>query len=466
MIRSPWDVESIQDFQFYNCPSCVFMHKDESEFVQHALDVHPDCNKFILKLYFGEEDATEEDTNDHQNRITSDEKNDKPDKVLEDDFAHNEVTEKIQNEYFEIDESIETNAIGNPVDNAETINDDDDDIEDFIENGHEGKIGNDDQIEVKVDKDDFNAEIEEIDENNCNVDNVKAEDVTLEHVAKVDTRENECHIYNRTFRLVSAFRLHNLALHPEDILKTEKCDVCGNTFYTKKLLEVHMNASDLEHKRNNLDGKFDCPQCYLPYTSELHLVRHYKKEHFKEVSKNIKIKNNTCNICGKLYSGKKSLAEHVNLVHLKLRPFQCHLCEKAFCREYKLQDHITFCHFGVRNHVCDKCGKSFGSKEDLRVHNNFVHEKLKKVKCEECDRMFNAKPALSRHVATVHRKEKHILCDTCGKEFYCERELKQHLISHGPKPTLLCKICGKNLNYPSNLAFHMKTHNPLNKKET
>ena len=443
-IGNPWDVDSIQDFQFYNCPSCVFMHKDESDFVQHALDVHPECNKFVLKLYFGEGAMEEVDKTYQQNHVTTHEK---PDKVLDEDFAENEVKENIQNEFFEI----EISAIENPVDNA-------DDIED-------SKIGNDDQIEVKVDADDFDAEIKEFDENDCNVANVIAEEATLENVAKLDRKENECHICNKTFRLVSAFRLHNLALHPEDVFRTIKCDVCENTFYTKKLLEVHLNASDLEHERNDLDGKFDCPQCSLPYTSELHLVRHYKKEHFKEVSKNIKMKQNTCNICGKLYSGKKTLAEHVNTVHLKLKPFQCHLCEKAFFREYKLQDHITFCHFGVRNHVCDKCGKSFGSKEDLRVHNNFVHEKLKKVKCEECDKMFNAKSALSRHVATVHRKEKHILCDTCGKEFYCERELKQHLISHGPKPTLLCKICGKNLNYPSNLAFHMKTHNPLNKKK-
>ena len=38
---NPWDVNSIQDFYFLNCPECIFSTKEEYCFQEHALQNHP-----------------------------------------------------------------------------------------------------------------------------------------------------------------------------------------------------------------------------------------------------------------------------------------------------------------------------------------------------------------------------------------------------------------------------------------
>ena len=41
MDYNPWNVDSIHEFYFLNCPECPFLAKDESYFQDHALKKHP-----------------------------------------------------------------------------------------------------------------------------------------------------------------------------------------------------------------------------------------------------------------------------------------------------------------------------------------------------------------------------------------------------------------------------------------
>ena len=43
---NPWQVESIQDFVYLNCPECSFKTKEETHFHDHAVSNHPMC--FVL----------------------------------------------------------------------------------------------------------------------------------------------------------------------------------------------------------------------------------------------------------------------------------------------------------------------------------------------------------------------------------------------------------------------------------
>ena len=38
---NPWEVESLQAFQFLKCPECTFDTKEENFFQMHAMDHHP-----------------------------------------------------------------------------------------------------------------------------------------------------------------------------------------------------------------------------------------------------------------------------------------------------------------------------------------------------------------------------------------------------------------------------------------
>ena len=39
---NPWAVLSIFEFQYFNCPSCVFKTHSKKEFINHAMKVHPE----------------------------------------------------------------------------------------------------------------------------------------------------------------------------------------------------------------------------------------------------------------------------------------------------------------------------------------------------------------------------------------------------------------------------------------
>ena len=47
---NPWDVSSLDDFLFYCCPKCVRKEPTTSDFIQHAIECHPESQKYVEKL--------------------------------------------------------------------------------------------------------------------------------------------------------------------------------------------------------------------------------------------------------------------------------------------------------------------------------------------------------------------------------------------------------------------------------
>ena len=61
MDYNPWNVDSIQEFYFLNCPECPFLAKDESYFQDHALKKHP--LSFVLFGKFSDNEDFDNNTN-------------------------------------------------------------------------------------------------------------------------------------------------------------------------------------------------------------------------------------------------------------------------------------------------------------------------------------------------------------------------------------------------------------------
>ena len=55
MSMNPWNVQSIQDFNYFCCPECVYRSKEEYEFQAHALKNHV----LSTTLFHGVENADE-----------------------------------------------------------------------------------------------------------------------------------------------------------------------------------------------------------------------------------------------------------------------------------------------------------------------------------------------------------------------------------------------------------------------
>ena len=45
-----WDIQSLYDLQFFNCPCCTFKIKSRQEFVYHAYDSHAESSEYLTRI--------------------------------------------------------------------------------------------------------------------------------------------------------------------------------------------------------------------------------------------------------------------------------------------------------------------------------------------------------------------------------------------------------------------------------
>ena len=50
---NPWNIQSIYQFQFFNCPTCLFKDNSKQEFINHALKSHPESEANLSKVCDG-----------------------------------------------------------------------------------------------------------------------------------------------------------------------------------------------------------------------------------------------------------------------------------------------------------------------------------------------------------------------------------------------------------------------------
>ena len=49
-MENPWNIHSIYDLQYFNCPSCTFKNKHKQEIIIHASQYHPESIKFLSDI--------------------------------------------------------------------------------------------------------------------------------------------------------------------------------------------------------------------------------------------------------------------------------------------------------------------------------------------------------------------------------------------------------------------------------
>ena len=52
-LENPWDIYSIFELLFYNCPSCEFKHNSKQTFVDHAIENHPEATNGFTNIKDG-----------------------------------------------------------------------------------------------------------------------------------------------------------------------------------------------------------------------------------------------------------------------------------------------------------------------------------------------------------------------------------------------------------------------------
>lgn len=154
-----------------------------------------------------------------------------------------------------------------------------------------------------------------------------------------------------------------------------------------------------------------------------------------------------CEVCGKEWSAKKQLWQHLIRSHQVEAARTCGVCLKL-CKDYERLDyHLAKAHpnnfKGEGNtNICCVCGRYHNTHIKLENHAtlHFGHEKRALgplYRCKHCDMIYNSQRNLDEHELDKHSasleddsQDDIFLCDICNKTWESKNLLVQHMNSH------------------------------------
>ena len=507
---NPWNIKSIQDLLYYNCPDCHSKYKFKQDIVKHVVNFHPECLKFLIEIEeFGFVVVPSND-------------------------------ETIENEDF-----------------MEDLDDDEVDITDsdmetssqIEENGNWMNFSSDLQIDRKIimldhdyafqifeaENEDENMQDESVQENNTeNIQTFQSNDRKIRYELSCAKCNN---VFENTSKLIQHFNESHVA--PENGMFT--CEKCGKSFALQESLRKHIenkkcaNIIPLSYAKNHYEKQmvYECPTCEITFTGneKIQAAKEYKN-HVKDVhdgqkqyprkkchlceksfknTRNLHShqacvhdfisssfrKGHKCDICEKVFGNVNNLKKHKFKDHGTEKDFKCDLCDKAFYLKWQLEQHISFRHVefdkkdkkyekyqcdicfaeyssscGLKNHVtlkhkksirCENCGKYFGCNSRLKKHHRIEHDTTleRPYKCIQCNKCFPEQNDLKSHEKFMHVITQ---CDICKKEFKNKQTCLKHKRIHVAKRNYVCEKCGKTFFRPRDLKAHTElVHEKLEK---
>lgn len=80
-------------------------------------------------------------------------------------------------------------------------------------------------------------------------------------------------------------------------------------------------------------------------------------------------------------------------------------------------------------YTCGECGKKFSRKPTLADHIEIVHKGLGTLRCPKCGRCYSKRDSYDRHMRS-HEGEVFSICEICGKNFMSNGDLTKHIRRH------------------------------------
>ena len=414
--KNPWEVKSIYEYYFFNCPTCIYKNSIKQDFFDHILQFHPQSSDHLRKISDGSLSdiitpwANEEIILSDHNFIGTKKFNNSIEKV--------EDAENVDVKYEPFEEN-------NYQDNNEYLNSTVDFNDEHYSTNETMKI---EKVEAEQE---YNCEIFTEDFPNFQEKHTSDVDMTkncsaIVKLTKIDDVINE--LKNTTTVSISctstkeietendsieysedAQELLDLKVHKAE-KKQQKCEICGKSFTTLKAIGKHKLRMHGVKKPREKQGP-------------------YKIAERKDPNRLI-----PCEICGRSFRWRY-LKNHKEVVHEKI---------KKKYSEWNDPNRLV---------QCEICGKSL-KRKCLKNHKEVVHEKIKKNErkrsgiCDQCGKFVNN---LYCHKLYLHHTEDNPLtCKTCGKTVNNKHVLQKHEKACVKIP---CKYINKILFRNKRLAF-------------
>ena len=360
-MENPWNVQSIYDLLYFNCPSCVYKNHSKQNFINHASDFHPESIEFLRKIKDSLIDIVCPWELESKNRVKAENQQPEENYEMDKSIFNTGTIHDIKNEKIE-DININVNQYCIPGDEA---------IEPNIVIKSEQQENEDNYDKISNTETVMNIEDQKFDDIDNNIDHFDpSKSIThnsdgFGHFLLVSDPlsvkpQNNCKICGKTFSRAKDVQKHLKNIHGGgDLVKIYKCDTCGLNFSLKKDLQNHV----VEFVHNGIKCE-TCGKCYR-YFSDLN--RHIKTVHEGQKTKK-------CEQCGKAFSRSEYLKLHIKTVHEGQKYHRCEICNKEFGHAYHLKKHIKTVHELHKDHICGLCGKEFGYSSHLKGHIRTVHE--------------------------------------------------------------------------------------------
>ena len=458
-----WNVKSLYEFQFFNCPICPFKNYLKQDFVNHAVDAHPKSKYYFIKI------SNHNSFDDVQIPLD------------------NNIAEKLKDEEIEI---FRQEVTGQTIDVKSELDD--------YRESLEGKPITDCHEQLNLIDDPLgtyelsNVKTEEIylnengDLNYCNAEPEDTEKLPNKTKPKSVRKKLKSNI---KIMVKPNIQAEYMSYIPEEYNAFEQ-DSEANEFSTLRRLDI-VNYLEKDKKLKPTAGTDEYSNEYVAFVCEkLGIVRsdvHYEvfidiskiksfyrdasynfdfmiKKHKKFFNAFVKLKKHPpnptsyattsapsdnkiseekssatppvifrdrkhiCDACGKSYSASGKLKEHKKAIHDGIKDFMCTTCGKSFSRSGSLRGHIRGVHLSdrVKKHICDACGKSYPAPGELKQHKNAVHDGIKDFMCPTCGKSYSYDISLRKHIRSRHEIWS-CVCESCGKAFSLPQLLKTHI---------------------------------------
>ena len=213
-----------------------------------------------------------------------------------------------------------------------------------------------------------------------------------------------CPDCGKTFNSRGALSAHRRNTHIKEE-KTYTCPICSQHITTFRYATYFRHKQDCEAKLPEFAERYVCPVCGQKFGTQYLFQPHYErcsgKLELRMLQGKIKGTEYRCDYENCTYKSnmKLRLKNHVNAVHLnipKIRDFTCDTCGRAFTESKGLENHRKTVHQNIRNHQCNECGNGFKTKEMLRRHMK-IHSDICTHICPFCSKGFKQSATLYRH---------------------------------------------------------------------
>ncbi|XP_032596338.1 testis-specific zinc finger protein topi isoform X2 [Drosophila grimshawi] len=219
------------------------------------------------------------------------------------------------------------------------------------------------------------------------------------------------------------------------------CNVCKLKYANVELLQEHRCLHFFPRlSETGTRLMLPCEFCATNFQCATEIQAHYEEKHLnrkkreKEQLRNIssaasskvRLRQYLCDICGKSYTQSSHLWQHLRF-HQGVKPFVCPEanCGRKFTIRPDLNDHIRKCHTGERPYHCLVCGKRFLTGSVFYQH-RLIHRGERRYECEECGKRFYRADALKNH-QRIHTGEKPYDCPFCTKTFRQRGDRDKHV---------------------------------------